>query len=128
MNYLQPELSRHQTLHPDLLLDMNALEEMREVMEEEFSDLIHTYLENVATQLGTMRQALSDNDAEALHKEAHMLKSTCGFIGAKQLVGLMTNLETCGRQGRLSEARVLMDETLFAYNTIRPILQKLCAS
>ena len=84
-----------------LLIDDEIIAELREVMEEEFADLIGSFLHDLPVQLDLIQEAIAQRDAAELYRIAHKFKSSCGSLGAMRLAELVRRLEQAGRQNAL---------------------------
>jgi histidine phosphotransfer protein HptB len=78
----------------DELLNNVLIEELREIMEDEFPSLLETFLEESARQLVSAQNAWSDQDLDSLRRYAHSLKGSCANIGAEQLQASCAELES----------------------------------
>lgn len=106
-------------------LDVEALTELREVMDDEFSVLIETYLKDSIMRISSIHKALEHNDADALHKAAHSFKGSCGNIGAPQLADLCRQMEESGRDGDLSNTGALLEQMTAEFEEVKSLLSKL---
>ena len=86
------------------LLDTEIIAELRDVMEEAFTDLTHMFLTDLPLQLDRLQIAVAENDAKEINQIAHKLKSSCGNFGALRLAELIRRLEQAGRQKTLDDA------------------------
>ena len=86
------------------VLDGQVLSELREVMEDEFEELVATYLGNAPDLVGQLAQAAGRRDLEAMVIPAHSLKSSSANLGAMQLSEVARSIETAAREGRLEDA------------------------
>jgi HPt (histidine-containing phosphotransfer) domain-containing protein len=68
------------------------------------NDLIEAYLADSAGQLERIDAALAADDAKALVRPAHTLKSSSATVGAMDLSSLARTLEMAGRSGSLDDA------------------------
>ncbi len=68
------------------------------------ADLVETYLADAETQLVAIEAAVADDDAAALVRPAHTLKSASNTLGALRLGELCRSLEQRGRTGQLDGA------------------------
>ncbi|MDQ5908527.1 MAG: histidine phosphotransfer protein HptB [Pseudomonadota bacterium] len=96
-------------LNSPLLLDEGTIAELRDVMEDEFVDLIDSFLSDLPVQLDTLQTAIIQQSADAVYRVAHRLKSSCGTIGALRLTDEVRQLELAGRQNSLGQAPALLD-------------------
>ena len=85
------------------LLDEELLAELREIMEDEFPDLLETFLAESERQYAEIRGAWQAQDLEQLSRAAHSLKGSCGNVGATQLHSLCAELEQQARAGESAE-------------------------
>jgi HPt (histidine-containing phosphotransfer) domain-containing protein len=66
-------------------------------------EVLQGFLKNVRTQVGTIRQAISEEDTEAIWREAHSIKGGAANLTADILAAEASKLESIGRQGHLQE-------------------------
>ena len=67
-------------------------------------ELLETYLADTPVQLDAMTAAVEADDAAALVRPAHTLKSSSASLGAMRLSARARELEVAGRSGALSPA------------------------
>ena len=84
---------------------------LRDIMEEEFADLLHAFLNDLPVQIALMQTAVAQNNADELYQLAHKLKSSCGSLGAPRLAELIHRLEQAGRLKTLHDATELLRQT-----------------
>ena len=100
------------------LLDAEIIAELREVMEEEFSNLISIFLDDLPLQLDRLQTAVAANDAETIYQVAHKLKSSCSNLGLMRLAELFRRLEQAGRFQTLDGvAELLLCTQVLAHET-----------
>src|SRR4029078_6369127 len=88
------------------ILDEGVLAELRESTGGDIGfvrELIETYLADTPVQLDAMSAAVEADDADALVKPAHTLKSSSATIGAMRLSAVARELEMAGRTGALEQ-------------------------
>jgi two-component system sensor histidine kinase/response regulator len=68
-----------------------------------FEEFIGFYREDYPRLLETLRAAVKDKNAEAIHHAAHSLKGLVASLGATQVVHAASALERMGRARDLSE-------------------------
>ena len=93
------------------LLDAEIIAELREVMEEEFSNLIWLFLDDLPLQLDRLQIAVTAQDTVSIYQTAHKLKSSCGNLGLVRLTELCRRLEQAGRLHTLDGAAELLQHT-----------------
>lgn len=88
-------------------LDPAAFERLLEITGGDVAfvdELIDTYLDDAVVQLDALRQAASADDAAAIVRPAHSLKSSSANVGAVALTSLCRALEADGRTGSIPDA------------------------
>jgi HPt (histidine-containing phosphotransfer) domain-containing protein len=87
-----------------------ALVQLEETVgDREFvAELIGDFLDGLPAQLGAMREASSNGDAEELHRVAHTLKSNAATFGAEALAEACRQLEQAARAAEPADARELV--------------------
>ncbi|MFO1373517.1 MAG: Hpt domain-containing protein [Agitococcus sp.] len=74
-------------------LDMEQLNELKEVLEDEFQVLINTYLIDAQLRLKLIEEGLDTKNYEQVRLAAHSLKGASANIGALILAQLCEQLE-----------------------------------
>jgi HPt (histidine-containing phosphotransfer) domain-containing protein len=89
------------------VLDERILTEVLETTGDDIAfvrELVETFLADSPTQLGAMTTAVESDDADALVRPAHTLKSSSATVGAMRLSSVARELELAGRSGSLDAA------------------------
>jgi len=84
--------------------------------------IIDAYLEKSPDDLKRLKQAMAEQDAQALRIAAHSFKSSSYNLGAMTLAELCKALEQIGRDGVLEQAAALLTEIEAEYHRARQIL------
>jgi HPt (histidine-containing phosphotransfer) domain-containing protein len=104
-------------------LDQRALQEIRSWQSETEPELldrvIEAYLASAPGLLETLREAVAEDDPEALWRAAHNLKSSSAALGATGIAQLCQGLEEIGRGGSAKEAQDALDALEAAYPVVR---------
>ena len=103
-----PEAASH---HPQLVrkaaLDLDTLKTLRENMYAdtpfEMAELINCYLADASKLMQAIREAIKSNNAAALSRATHDLKSSSAFFGAVELATLCQEMEASSRQGMIQD-------------------------
>jgi HPt (histidine-containing phosphotransfer) domain-containing protein len=103
----------------DRLLDMAGGD--REFVD----DLVDTYLEDGAAHVEGLRAAAAADDAAAIVRPAHTLKSSSATVGALRLADLCRQLEADGRAGTVPDAAERAEATARAFGDVRTALLEL---
>ena len=101
--------------------DSDAFDMLKEVMEEEFTDLLCVYIEDADERLPQIRSALNQGDAATLRELAHSFKGASGNIAASSLSELCFTLETAAKNNQLSD----MDGVVSAIETEYAVVKQL---
>jgi HPt (histidine-containing phosphotransfer) domain-containing protein len=89
------------------VVDERVLSEVMESTGDDIEfvrELVDTYLADTPTQLEAMTAAVEADDAAALVRPAHTLKSSSATVGAMRLSSVARELEMAGRSGALEPA------------------------
>ena len=73
-------------------------------------EVLEGFAENVAKQIGEMREALSGGDSERIWKEAHSVKGGAANLRADRLCEIASELDRVGKSGALEKASGLLEE------------------
>lgn len=74
-------------------IDQVLLDELKLVLEDEFNDLIHAFLDDSQERMRLIRQQYQSQDWPELSRTAHSFKGSAGNIGAQALADLCMTLE-----------------------------------
>ena len=86
-----------------------AIEEF-EGDEEFLMEAMGEFFENVTSQIGVMRQAISDGDGEVVRREAHSIKGGAANLIADELSGAAFELEKIGKSGMLEGSMDVLEK------------------
>ena len=85
--------------------------------------MIGIYLDHTPGELEALGAAVAGQDAAAVAKLAHALKSSSANLGAQILAGLLKDLEHKGRGGTLAETPALFARIEAEFGRVRPALE-----
>ncbi|CAN5593051.1 response regulator [soil metagenome] len=86
------------------------------------ADIAGLFLEDYPKMFKEIQVAVASQDPAALHRAAHSLKGSLGYLGARRTEALVNRLETMGRTGKLDDAQTLTTELEDHLEKLRPIL------
>ena len=89
------------------VLNESILDELRSSVGDDRGfvvDLIQAYLSDGEKHVADVEAAMAANDAAALVRPAHTLKSSSATVGAESLAATARELELAGRSGTLGDA------------------------
>ena len=91
------------------------------------TQLVSSFLASADGQLARLGEAVAEGQPKALGQIAHTLKSSAANLGAVALAACYRELELCGRQGRLDDARPWLAAARFEQQRARAELRELLA-
>ncbi len=106
-------------------LDIEILQELRYVMEDGFSGLIQSYLQDAQVRLAQLQRVVSASEADQIRHIAHSLKGSSANLGANYLAELLRCMEEYGRSARLAEAMALLPTIQQEYAQVQSSMQAL---
>ena len=85
-----------------------VLEELKEILEDEFPLLVNTYIDDVDKRMVKLRSAIEAVDSAQVKAEAHALKGSSRNLGVNPLADLFADLEAMGSAGEITGAEKLL--------------------
>ena len=104
---------------PGQSINCDAIVELKDIMGEDFSLLIDTFVEDSAIRLEVIATAIEQSDAEALRGAAHSFKGSSSNICAVHLPDLCQKLEACGLEGDLAVAPEIFSQIRTEYEQLK---------
>ncbi len=99
---------------------------------EEFCDnkeflakVINGFIDNATRQIGVIREAINDSDAEIVKLEAHSIKGAALNLSANMLANIALELEDIGKSGILKDADEKLRMLSMELNEVRLYNQSL---
>jgi HPt (histidine-containing phosphotransfer) domain-containing protein len=96
------------------IINHEQFEDMRDLLEEDFVDLIQVYLNDSQKRVATLRVAQQADDNANGFETAHALKGASANLGTTQLVRLSSQLQERCRERRISEQASLIEKIAVA--------------
>lgn len=109
----------------DTHLDMDALEELKLVMGDDFSLLVDTFLTDSDARIASIQAAVQALDSEEIRCSAHSFKGSASNLGAIRLTALCRQLEEMGRDKRLDGVSDVLDAIIVEFDQVRQQLRAL---
>lgn len=81
----------------DEYLDTESLDMLKEVMAEEFEELLELYIEDASQHLTELERAIARKDCVAVTKVSHSLKGASSNIYARRMAAICLALEELSR-------------------------------
>ncbi len=107
------------------LLDESVIEDLLEVMGDDFIELLEVYLRDAPKLVMQIKQAANQNQIEALISPAHSLKSSSANVGAMRLSSLAKQMEQSARTGHVNNPEQLAAKIDRTYIQTELALQRL---
>lgn len=89
-------------------LDYDALNTLKDVMEDDFSLLIETFIQDSTERLQKLQTLISSGNTDLIRRAAHSFKGSSSNIGAMNLSALCAALERKALEGDVHN----LDESL----------------
>ncbi len=83
------------------IIDEIQFEDMRELLEEDFAELLQTFIDDSKQRIVMMQSAQANDDNANCFEFAHALKGASATLGAIQLVALSEQLEQACRNHKI---------------------------
>lgn len=103
-------------------------QELRDLLEDDFNDLIHTYMNDSEIRLNELNTAVTTNDARLGYEAAHSLKGASSNLGANQLSELCYQLQEVCRDNKLLENTQLVEEVVTECRAVNAQVKSLLAN
>ena len=93
----------------DEIINTEQFEDMRDLLEEDFADLVQVYFTDAQQRIIKLRQAQQEEDNANGYELAHALKGASANLGTTQLMNLSSQLQELCREQRISESAQLIE-------------------
>jgi HPt (histidine-containing phosphotransfer) domain-containing protein len=100
-------------------LDNAVLETLRDVMEDEYSLLLETFLLDSEERLRLLLETSRSGDAQAMRLAAHSFKGSCSNMGALLLASQCKELEELARRERLEATAEVLEQVQREFAIVR---------
>lgn len=94
----------------DEIINDEQFEDMRELLEEDFTDLIEVYFTDSHERIAKLRHAQQDDDNANGYELAHALKGASANLGATRLTRLSSQLQEACRERLISDQAQLIEK------------------
>ncbi|MCR9261271.1 MAG: Hpt domain-containing protein [Pseudomonadaceae bacterium] len=107
------------------VLNEELLNELKLIMEDEFSDLMQTFLVESEKQFLSAQSAWDGGDFPKLRLSAHSLKGSCANVGAEQLQQTCALLENQALAGNGDHVPELLARVSTQLNDVHDVIEQL---
>ena len=101
-----------------MCIDENNIAMLKELMGDDFSTLVETFIKDSANKIEQMLLAVDKQDAELLRQSAHGLKGSALNLSASKLTELCLTLENMGFNANLTGAAEIIDAVEQEYRAV----------
>jgi histidine phosphotransfer protein HptB len=105
-------------------IDIEALAELEDIMEDDFGLLLETYLLDADKKLAELSEALTSGDARAVRELAHSFKGASCNVGALPLSRLCESVEQFAKNEQIAEIPPLLPGIHDEYAQVKTLLQE----
>ncbi|MDX2507146.1 MAG: Hpt domain-containing protein [Gammaproteobacteria bacterium] len=109
---------------PSNSIDFNTLNELKEIMGDDFDELISTFISDGKIQLDKLKLAIDSTSASEIRRIAHTLKGSCANLGAHPLSEICNKLERNATDNKLGEAKDLFEKIKTEYEQVKKALEE----
>lgn len=107
----------------DSVIDSHVINELYEIMEDDFSDLLEIFLHTAPGLVSGISSGVREGDIQQVINAAHSLKSGSANLGALRLSEEARNLEYAARDGDLEIVTERAESVIEAFDRARHELQ-----
>ncbi len=112
---IQDNFARH-TDHE--IINDEQFEEMRDLLEEDFADLVQSYITDSQNRLLQLRTAQANNDNANGFEVAHALKGASATLGATHLAAISSQLQEVCRSNTISQHADTIEQAAIALQLV----------
>lgn len=108
-------------------LSLPQFNELRDLLEDDFNDLIETYMQDSEKRVAEMQTALANDDNRLGFEAAHSLKGASSNLGAIRLTELCYQLQEIARGNQISKHAELVEEIATESQVVNTKIRELLA-
>lgn len=109
----------------DELLDLSVIDELKQVMGDDYTKVIHSYLQHSSQLFTHMKHMASEGNTEEVMRSVHSFKSSSKNVGAIKLGDKALALEELLRDQQQVDLNYSVQELLLEYDPVAKALEKL---
>jgi len=91
-------------------VDLEALAALKDIMEDEFTALVQTYLADTEARVALLHELLTQQDFDEIRKNAHSMKGSSSNLGASLLTDLCFQVEQQSKGNHLDGLDTLLSQ------------------
>lgn len=106
-------------------VDTETLTMLKEVMEDDFPQLITTYLDDATTRIAQLTPLLGEADCDELRHCAHSLKGSSSNLGATALSEMCFEIEAKAKEQQLDGVETCIHNIEKEFDAVKSVLEAL---
>lgn len=99
-------------------LNAEMLNELRELLAENFNELINRYIADSHMRFNTLQLAIAQLDFKVIYYEAHGIKGSSRNMGANTLAEIMGRLEALGQEQSAQNLSEIFSDAQAEYSKV----------
>jgi len=111
---------------PEADVDRGILEELHEIMDDDFVTLLLSFLDAAPGLIREIEAGILDRDVKQVILPAHSLKSSSANVGALKLAGIASRMEQAAKQGDLAAVSGTFERLNRSFDAADRILRNAC--
>ena len=109
---------------PGHAIDFDTLNELKEIMEDDFDELITTFISDGHSLIKNLKIAIDLSIAPDVKRIAHTLKGSSANFGAHPLSEVCNALELNASDNTLDDANVLLEKIKTEFESVKSELKE----
>ncbi len=105
-------------------IDLDVLNELKEIMGDDFEELITIFISDGQTQIESLKLSIQAANLEDIKRIAHTLKGSSANLGLNDLSDSCKVLEYTLKEGSLENADKLLENIITHYNAAKKTLDE----
>lgn len=106
-------------------LDHEIINTLRGVMEDDFTLLIETFINDSSERIRHLKTIVNGSDADATRRAAHSFKGSSSNIGAAHLAHLCSVMEAHAREGSFTTLPLQLTAIEIEFSYVVSLLQEI---
>lgn len=107
-----------------MLIDLSTLNDLKEIMQDDFDQLISTFISDGQTQIENLRLAVNCSDTKNIQRIAHALKGSSANLGIHALSESCQDLEHNAAENSSAQASELLDKIISHFEAVKKTLEE----
>ena len=104
--------------------DLQALQQLKEIMADDFAKLVETFTSDSDMRIRTLRDAVAEQDGEQIRQIAHSFKGSAMNLAALPLAELCNTMEHKGQLAELDGCAALLGQIAEEYDQVVNLLSQ----